>query len=313
MCLSDYLVQKNIGSGTFGRVYLAQSKDGKEGLVALKIIDPVYTARGATIINKEFSLGQRIGQVCPQTVRYLRIFLTRLPRNPLYPEEWSEKACLVIVMSYLPGLSMERYVQHNFKHHKTIPPETCLAFLIQTSQIVQSLHRSNFIHGDLNLGNILLANHQYHLIDLGGAGDLSVTDSSRPECVRLDKIVTGPIYMLPSLYRRISDDRQYFVQHPVDHTNVVNYMKANDVYALLVSGLVLLHSAFLMQPEAQTVLIKEPAAVPKMFDHYRRIHLHHPLTDRLLSLIISLYQRFHSDESFYLGIDELVNRLISLV
>lgn len=302
MSLSDYVIHQLLGKGTFGQVYLAE---GPTGYVALKIIDPRYVSRETPLIYKEYELGQRINNICNQTVPYKKIFMTRLAKGGIFPPEWTEKNCLVIVMTYLTGYSMSRYVQHYTKHRQNVPPTTCLNYLIQTGRIVQQLHRHNFVHGDLNLGNVFLSNGHYYLIDLGGAADLSVTDPRRADGFRLDKVITGPVYMVPALISLLA--------HPETSTPelMANCAKSNDVYSLIVSGLILMCPRLIM--DDGVVILSRHNDVPKMFDSYRRINMNLPLTDQFLSLLISWYQRFHVDYTFYLSIDDFVDRLSSLV
>jgi len=274
LIIGNYHVIDFLGSGTFGRVYLARTTKNEE--VALKIIDPAYAIRKARAIQKEFDLAQEINKSCPETSRYFENFPVKLPNSEAFPQKWRNKVTRVLVIEYLPGDSMTDFIFNQLEQGFVLDPLTILEFLKQISLIVECLHRNGLVHGDINLGNVFLNIDKYVLIDFGGSCRLidperqeSLKDS--PEVCDIIDINTSLLNRLPELATHAIEDPRYYLKNPVPLDLASRYYLANDVYSIIMCGIELMIPQLLTDPDFQDDFMENPYLLPEKLTSYSMV------------------------------------------
>jgi serine/threonine protein kinase len=147
--LSDnYIILKQIGSGSFGEVFLAQRKDG--GYVAAKIEEKNRLPR---ILN-EYKI-----------YRYLdnKGFKIGLPK--IY--DFYQTPSYNIMFMQLLGPSLEDLFN---KYGRQFKQETVSKLADQLITLLESLHKAHFIHRDIKPNNFLIGREnsdQLYIMDFG--------------------------------------------------------------------------------------------------------------------------------------------------
>lgn len=139
--LGSYRIERQLGQGGFGRVYLATDTE-RGGLVALKIPRLEKWGRRAGLMEflREAERSSQMGcGSLPGIVRILSSFeYDGLP---------------VIVMEYVEGEDLGRRLQ---ACSGRLALDECVSLLRKLSEILQRIHREQLIHRDLKPRNVLL-------------------------------------------------------------------------------------------------------------------------------------------------------------
>lgn len=181
----EYLVQRVLGHGGMGKVYLATHTTLNIPL-ALKqaradcplpenvIIELDYILHGSNTGQRasgrkaqEYSFPSSGG---PLTDRFLReaLMLARLqhPAIPTLYDYFFEDGYWYLVMDYIPGLTLSSYL----RQHKQLPPLEVLTYARQLCDVLDYLHRQRppIVFRDLKPSNIILTpDGQLMLVDFG--------------------------------------------------------------------------------------------------------------------------------------------------
>lgn len=147
--LDDYLIVEQLGSGSFGEVYLAQYKKG--GYVAVKVEEKKKVHR----VYNEYKI-----------YKYLHSsgFDTGLPKihDYLQSEDYN-----ILVMQLL-GPSLEDLFN---KENRKLKLETVYLMAIQIITLLEKLHKSGYIHRDIKPNNFLIGRDdnqsQIYMMDFG--------------------------------------------------------------------------------------------------------------------------------------------------
>ena len=133
-----YSIEKIIGKGCFGKVYLAKQVLTQQN-VALKFIqkESVKTKESRKKILKEITILQKINQH-KNIVQFMEAFEDE--KNIYFVFEFIEKGDLV------------KY----FKVHPLFQEEKCKIFFLQILIGIDFVHSRNIIHRDIKLNNILI-------------------------------------------------------------------------------------------------------------------------------------------------------------
>ena len=153
--LGRFRVQRELGSGGMGSVYLARdSVHGRQ--VALKVMRPELAARGQSIqrFRREAELGARFDH--PHLVKVFehgqcRVFSGDVPRTTHY-----------LAMEYVDGASLEQLTAGT----GPLPLGQACRLLVELLGALQELHDGGVIHRDIKPDNVMLT----------GRGALKVTD-----------------------------------------------------------------------------------------------------------------------------------------
>jgi serine/threonine protein kinase len=135
--IGPYCLEEVLGSGGMGTVYRAvDTRTASE--VAVKLLYPQLGA---------------LPQVVERFKREARALRTLThPRIVRFFEEGEVDGCYYLVMEYVAGENLERYLES----HKPSPPEV----LVMASQICEALamaHAAGIVHRDLKPANIIMS------------------------------------------------------------------------------------------------------------------------------------------------------------
>jgi eukaryotic-like serine/threonine-protein kinase len=180
-CIGPYQIDRLLGRGGMGAVYLAHRVDGQfEQQVAIKLIDlPLAT----DFFRERFRQERQIlaGLQHPLIARLLDGGVT--PEGDLY-----------LAMEYVDGMPIHRFCEGN-----RLPGRKRLALFKRVCEAVQFAHQNLVVHRDLKPDNILVdKDGTPHLLDFGTAKLLSTPSSTqRPELTRQGYHSFTPQYASP--------------------------------------------------------------------------------------------------------------------
>lgn len=165
--LADYAIQRELGRGGCGAVYLARKKSvGKP--VALKLILSRAQAEAAAIRLFKREMEVIAAFKHPNIVRFL--------------DSGSDQGTFFFVMEYCDGGSLADIAKD---HGGTIPLDILMPWTLQALEGLAAAHANGFIHRDLKPHNILIHRNQAKISDFGlaknfqkaGLSGMSITDS----------------------------------------------------------------------------------------------------------------------------------------
>lgn len=174
----QYKVQKKLGEGGMGQVYLAVDTLNQRP-VAVKSISTAY--------KDEHSL-QRLA-------REYRILQMIEHPNVVKGYDFFEENCqMFLVMEFIPGISMKEYIQTN----PDPPLLEKLAIANQLCRAVEVLNTAGILHRDLKPANIMVnkASGKIKLLDMGLGKKLKPSKESLL-LTRQGDIVGTPAYLSP--------------------------------------------------------------------------------------------------------------------
>ena len=171
--LADYNLEKKLGEGTFGIVFLASSKIDNMKVV-IKMVKPDSSTKSNESIL-EFSMGKDAGDRCPYVVKYISVFKDIIPVGPLFERYYQNRNTTWMVIEYVEGYTLKQYVECEKDTGYRLEVWDYLRFLEQVFKVLSCLHNNGIIHGDLNPGNVYFGTktRELFLIDFGGACKLS--------------------------------------------------------------------------------------------------------------------------------------------
>jgi serine/threonine protein kinase len=268
--LGDYQLERVLGSGGAGIVYLASRLDQPDDQVAIKVLMP------PTLNTREQDEFRR---------RFLREaeILTSLRHDHIVPVlsvgEDQPHRFVYMVMSYIgAGTLADRLDQG------TLPLSQMMSYVAQLADALDYAHEHHIIHRDLKPANVLLDEHdQVYLADFGIA---KLLDQDATTITNVNQAIGTPGYMAPE--------------------QIAGQMAsaATDVYGLgiLAYQMVAGRLPFATASLATTVLqiVSEQPASPREF----RAELPQPAAEVILRAIAKTpEQRFASASAFARALD----------
>lgn len=172
-----YVIEKCLGAGGMGAVYLAQDNVLEGNRVALKVLHSELTRDNdlAKRFLREVQLMHKVNH--PNVVRTYDV--------------GREEDLIYFTMEYLPGASLDRLINKD----TTLPLETIVNVAEQVCLALQAIHSAEIIHRDLKPANILvLEGNIVKLTDFGVA---------RPKGSNLtqhNEIIGSVEYMAPEVW-----------------------------------------------------------------------------------------------------------------
>ncbi|MEO3753335.1 serine/threonine-protein kinase [Streptomyces sp. B6B3] len=145
--LGDYLLERRLGSGGMGVVYLARTVAGRQ--VAVKVIrrdyaeDPGFRAR----FHREVAAARRVSGAFTAPV---------VDADPEGSPPW-------LATLYVPGGSLTDRIDHE----GPLDARSAARVGAQLAEALQDIHRCGLVHRDLKPGNVLLAEDGVRVIDFG--------------------------------------------------------------------------------------------------------------------------------------------------
>ncbi len=180
--IGRYLVQRKIGEGGMGTVYLAEQRHPVRREVALKLI---RSGMDSSEVLTRFAREREVLELMdhPGISRILDGGATESGR-PYF------------VMEYTPGLPIDRYCA---EHELDVKARILL--FIQVCEAVQYAHQKGIIHRDLKPGNVLVMESergpQAKVIDFGIAATVSAEDADAERATRAQQVLGTRHYMSP--------------------------------------------------------------------------------------------------------------------
>ena len=180
--LGPFLIEKELGSGAMGTVYLAQYKD-RDQRVAIKMMAP-----GIGTSDTSRARFERESTILKQLKHenIVKLLATgRYKNSPFYAMEFIEGESLDHVMERRGRLTWEAVIELG----------------IQLCGALQHAHNQGIVHRDLKPSNIMMVNNgQAKLTDFGIAKDLDLTGLTATNCT-----VGTASYMSPEQCRGDKD------------------------------------------------------------------------------------------------------------
>ena len=171
-----YLVGRVLGQGGFGITYI-----GFDLTLELKVAIKEYFpfTQASRNANKSYALSWQGMQSQNDAWRSgLSGFLEEarkmakinsIPEIVSVRDAFEENRTAYIVMDYVPGMTLKKYIQEN----GTLSFEECLELLDPLIDGLDKVHRQGIIHRDISPANLMLAPHgKLYLLDLGAAKDM---------------------------------------------------------------------------------------------------------------------------------------------
>ncbi|RME04981.1 MAG: serine/threonine protein kinase [Planctomycetota bacterium] len=233
--IPGYRIQKKIGSGAMGSVYLAQQLSLKRP-VALKILNDTL-CQDARIVKRFLSEARALGKMKhPNLVQVYDVFFTQ--------------GLFFYVMEFVNGPSLKDIL----KKKQKLPPKKALQIIQQIAKALTHLQKHNIVHRDIKPGNILLdEDGTCKLADLGLAKIR--WENQQNDQTAEHHIIGTPHYMAPEQVE-----------------NSKNVDTRADIYALGATFYHLLTGHTLYQAKSQyeilaKILQEEPQFIPGRDDH----------------------------------------------
>ncbi|XP_042521851.1 serine/threonine-protein kinase Nek11 [Dipodomys spectabilis] len=168
-----YVLQRKLGSGSFGTVYLVSDKKAKRG-EELKVL-------------KEISFGELNPNETIQASLEAKL-LSKLdhPAIVKFHASFVEKANFCIITEYCEGRDLDYKIQEYKEAGKVFPENQVVEWFIQLLLGVDYMHERRILHRDLKSKNIFLKNNLLKIGDFGvsrllmGSCDLATTLTGTP-------------------------------------------------------------------------------------------------------------------------------------
>ncbi|CAN9345851.1 unnamed protein product [Alternaria alternata] len=140
-----YKIVGFISSGTYGRVYKAEGKNGRTGEFAIKKFKP----------DKEGEL--QYSGISQSAIREMALCTELAHPNVVHTVEIIlEDKCIYIVFEYAEHDLLQIIHHHNQPQRQAIPAPTIKSILYQLLQGLVYLHRNWVMHRDLKPANIMV-------------------------------------------------------------------------------------------------------------------------------------------------------------
>lgn len=175
--IGRYAIQRPIGQGAMGMVYLAEDPLLKRQL-AIKVVRAVGEERDLALerFKREAEISAQLNH--PNIVTIYDV---------------GEEPALgpFLAMEYVEGKSLGRFIREG-----VLEAETCFAILIQTMRALRAAHRHAIIHRDVKPDNILVGEDgRVKLMDFGIARTMA------PRLTSAGEFLGSPAYSSPELLK----------------------------------------------------------------------------------------------------------------
>ncbi|MDQ2766485.1 MAG: serine/threonine protein kinase [Gemmatimonadota bacterium] len=178
--LGAYTIERPLGSGGMGSVWLARRTDGRfEGLAAVKLLNlALVSTRGQARFRREGSVLARLTH--PGIARLLDAGV-------------SAGGQPYLVLEYVDGVPIDQYVEQ-----RHLSPEARIRLFMQVLDSVGSAHANLVVHRDIKPSNILVTNDGVvKLLDFGIAKLLDTDSTERAQLTAEGAAALTPDYAAP--------------------------------------------------------------------------------------------------------------------
>ncbi|XP_052043421.1 serine/threonine-protein kinase Nek11 [Apodemus sylvaticus] len=173
-----YVLQRKLGSGSFGTVYLVSDKKAKDG-EELKVL-------------KEISVGELNPNETVQASAEAQL-LSKLnhPTIVRFHASFVEQGTFCIITEYCEGRDLDYKIQEYKEAGKSFPENQIVEWFIQLLLGVDYMHERRILHRDLKSKNIFLKNNLLKI------GDFGVSRLLMGSCELATTLTGTPHYMSP--------------------------------------------------------------------------------------------------------------------
>ncbi len=171
-----YVIDRELGTGGMGSVYLATDRLLGEEKVAVKVL------------HGEFVHEQKYTQRFLREVQLMRKLNHKNVVRTF--DVGADKDLVYFTMEFVPGLSLADLI-----NRRAVPKERLSQMIIEICEGLEAVHSANIIHRDLKPGNIIVTD----------SGSIKITDFgvARPERSNLtahNEIIGSATYMAPEIW-----------------------------------------------------------------------------------------------------------------
>jgi serine/threonine-protein kinase ULK/ATG1 len=195
--IGKYNLEKRIGQGQFGTVYLGRQRD-TENVVAVKEISRArLTARLLKQMEQEIKTMKGVSS--PNVIQLADVLMT--------------KHNVYLVMEYCSGGDLDQYLQA----HRPVEESLCKRWIKQLVSAFLTLQEHRILHRDLKLGNLLLSNSDAQIADVKLA-DFGFAKILNEGSVAQTQLGT-PMFMAPEIF----NEENYSYKVDVWSLGVISY------------------------------------------------------------------------------------------
>jgi serine/threonine-protein kinase len=179
--LGQYQLQRQLGAGGMGEVYLAEHRLLKRPC-AVKLIRPERAGDASTLRRFEREVRATTRLTHPNTIQ-------------IYDFGNTASGTIFYVMEYLSGLSLEEMV----KRHGPLPPGRAVYLLRQLCGALHEAHLLGMVHRDLKPSNVMICEigGQHDVAKLLDFGLVQEGDRAATQLTHEGIILGTPSYMSP--------------------------------------------------------------------------------------------------------------------
>ena len=180
--MDKYTVERALGAGNYGEVFLVRSRKNGTLLVCKKIDWSNRTPQQQKESENEVKTMAKLNH--PNIVGFVEAFV--------------EKKCLHIVMEYADSSDLERELIGYINRQEQVPEARIMDVFVQIALALRQVHKQHLLHRDLKSANVFLTSSgQVKLGDFGFAKQLNYT-------MALASTVCGtPYYFAPEVCQRL--------------------------------------------------------------------------------------------------------------
>ena len=187
--LSDFTVEKELGKGNFGAVYLVTSKLTKKVYALKEIKREMYNEDQRLEVEKEIRLLKDLNH--PHVIKYFTSFM--------------ENGNFYIVIEYINGGSLANLYKQVSNEGKLIKEKMIWDFLIQTLSGLVYLHENKkIIHRDIKPDNLLL--DKENGLKISDFGISAVYKNDVDDLIKCHQSHVGPIAFMA---QEIAEGKEY--------------------------------------------------------------------------------------------------------
>jgi serine/threonine-protein kinase len=179
-----FIIEKQLGSGSFGAVYLARDEHLRNRPIAIKVVlmQSHMGNLAASQLENEFLHRDKITD-------YKHVLKVQLPIMTTF----NGHELLLLPLEFADGGCMRKWLVENKDVRQR--ENLALEYFLQACEGVKAIHAADLAHLDLKPENLLLLNGMIKVADFGLSRDVLQLSGLSPELMR-DGVGT-PLYMAP--------------------------------------------------------------------------------------------------------------------